>query len=81
MTDQKKQPVSEVSKMLNTAVTGIAGMVGDMKSQINSRIEQYLSNLDLVKREEVEVLKEMLSEIRKEQSSIKKRLDALEKKK
>lgn len=31
MTDQKKQPVSEVSKMLNTAVTGIAGMVGDMK--------------------------------------------------
>ena len=79
--ENKKQPESDISKMLNTAVTGITGMVGDMKGQLNSKIETYLAKMDLVKREEFEVLKEMLVEARKEQVALNKRLDALEKRK
>ncbi len=77
--ENKKQPESDISKMLNTAVTGITGMVGDMKGQLNSKIETYLAKMDLVKREEFEVLKEMLVEARKEQVALNKRLNALEK--
>ncbi len=78
MTEKKKQPVSDLSKILNTAVSGITGMVIDVKSQFNGKIENYLAKMDLVKREEFEVLKAMLAESRKEQKALSKRLDALE---
>ena len=78
MTEGKKQPASDLTKMLNTAVSGITGMVGDVKSQFNGKIESYLAKLDLVKREEFEVLKTMLVEIRKEQASLNKKLESLE---
>ncbi|MEK6734919.1 MAG: accessory factor UbiK family protein [Pseudomonadota bacterium] len=71
----KKQPETDVGKMFNTAITGITGMVGDFKSQFNSKIESYLAKLDLVKREEFEVVKSMLVEIRKEQKELKKKLE------
>jgi len=79
MSDENKQPISDISKMLNTAVSGITGMVSDVKSQLNEKIESYLAKMDLVKREEFELLKTMLAESRLEQKSLKKRLDALEK--
>lgn len=80
MSEEKKQPNNDFSKILNTAFSGVTGMVGDVKNQMNMKIESYLSNLDLVKREEFEVLKEMLIQSRKEQQHLSERLEALEKK-
>ncbi len=80
MSEGKKQPLNDVSKMLNTAMSGITGMFGDVKSQLNEKIDCYLAKLDLVKREEFDLLKAMLSESRKEQKALSKRLDALEEK-
>lgn len=79
MMNDNKQPESDVGKMLNTALSGITGMMQDVKAQINSKIESYVGKMDLVKREEFNVLKEMLTEIRKEQKSLKKELDSLKK--
>ena len=81
MTEENKQPESDVGKMLNTAVSGITGMVSDMKNQLNEKIETYLSKMDLVKREEIILVKEMLAKVIKEQDSINKKLAKLENKK
>ena len=81
MTEENKQPESDVGKMLNTAVSGITGMVSDMKNQLNGKIDTYLSKMDLVRREELDLVKEMLAKIIKEQDSINKKLAKLEEKK
>ncbi len=78
MSQYKKQPESDISKMLNTAVGGITGMVGDLRNQINSKIETYLTKMDLVKREEFEVVKEMLLESRREQQKLVEKIQKLE---
>lgn len=79
MPNSKKQPEGEVSKVLNSAFSGITGMLNDAKNQINTTIENYLSKIDLVKREEVEVLKEMIAECRKEQKLLSDKIAKLEK--
>ncbi len=79
MTEDNKQPVSDISKMLNTAMSGITGMVSDVKSQLSEKIESYLAKMDLVKREEFELIKTMLTESRLEQNALKHKLDSLEK--
>ena len=81
MTEENKQPESDVSKMLNTAVSGITGIVSDMRNQLNGRIDTYLSKMDLVKREELDLAKEMLAKIIKDQDEINKKLAKLESKK
>ena len=79
MPNNNKQPQGEVSKVLNSAFSGITGMFNDAKNQINVKIENYLSKIDLVKREEFEVLKEMLAECRKEQKKLNDKITKLEK--
>ena len=76
-----KQPSSDLSKMLGSAISSATGMVGDVRAQFNEKIEGYLAKLDLVKREEFELVKAMLTETRLEQEKLKKKIAALEKKK
>ena len=80
MDEENKQPAGDLSKMFNSALSGVTGMVSDVKAQFNEKIESYLAKMDLVKREEFELLKAMLTEIRLEQEALKKKLKTLEKK-
>ena len=68
----------DLSKILGSAITSVSGVIGDVKNQINEKIENYLTKMDLVKREEFDLLKSMLAEIRIEQEIIKKKLQDLE---
>jgi len=77
----KKQPSSDLSKMFGSAISSATGMVGDVKAQFNDKMESYLAKLDLVKREEFDLVKAMLTETRLEQEKLKKKIAALEKKK
>ena len=54
----------DLSKILGSAITSVSGVIGDVKNQI--------------KREEFDLLKSMLAEIRIEQEIIKKKLQDLE---
>ena len=80
MHHENKQPAGDLSKILGSAISGVAGMMGDVKTQINERIESYLAKMDLVKREEFELIKAMISESRLEQDKLTKKIAALEKK-
>jgi len=71
----------DLSKIFNSAVSTVTGMASDIKAQVNEKIEHYLAKMDLVKREEFEVVKAMLIEARTEQELLKKRLEILEHKK
>jgi BMFP domain-containing protein YqiC len=79
MSHNKKQPESDFSKVLNTALSGFTGMFGDAKKHVNAKVENYLAEMDIVKREEFEVLKEMVAQCRKEQIKILEKLEKIEK--
>ena len=65
--------------------TSAAGSVLDMKreleSMVSTQLEKLLQKMNLATREEVDTLQAMLAKARSEQDELKKRLDALEKKK
>lgn len=70
---------SDFSNILNTAVSALTGAAKDLKDEFNEKIISYLQKMDLVKREEFEVVSAMLEQSRLEQEIMKKRLDQLEK--
>lgn len=69
---------SDFTKLMNSTLSTITGMVGDVKAELDERIVSYLAKLNLVKREEHEVLQAMLKESRTEQENLKNRVLALE---
>jgi hypothetical protein len=72
--------LDDVARMFGNAL----GVVGSAKTEFEAafrhKLEVYLSSMDLVKREEFDVLKDMLTESRIEQETLKQRLDKLENK-
>lgn len=78
--NEKNSNNSDFSKIVGTAISSVTGVMKDVKDEFNEKIVSYLEKMDLVKREEFEVVQAMLNESRLEQEVMKKKLDALEKK-
>lgn len=70
---------SDFTKIMQSTFSAVTGMVGDVKAEFDERILNYLSKMDLVKREEFQVLQEMLKESRAEQEKLKEKIIKLEK--
>ena len=70
---------SDFTKIMNSTFSAVTGMVGDVKAEFDEKIINYLAKMDLVKREELEVVQAMLKESRLEQENLKKRILKLEK--
>jgi BMFP domain-containing protein YqiC len=75
-----KQPQGDISKIMQSAISSISGVVENVKCQIHDKTEDYISKLDFVKQEEFEVLKSMLGEIRLQQEKLNKKIDEIENK-
>ena len=67
--------------MANSAAGLASGMREEIEALVNSRVEKILDRLNLVSREEFDVVKAMLSKSRTEQEKIEERLRKLESKK
>ena len=67
--------------MANSAAGLASGMREEIEALVNSRVEKILDRLNLVSREEFDVLKAMLSKSRTEQEKLEERLRKLESKK
>ena len=76
---EKLSNSSDFSKIVNSTFSAVTGMVSDAKAEFDERIMNYLAKMDLVKREEFEVVQAMLKEARLEQENLKKRILELEK--
>lgn len=70
--------LDDLAKMAVGAVGGLTGLRQEIEAQIRLQIERVLGGMNLVGREELEVVKAMAARARVEQESMAERLAALE---
>ncbi|HWW48898.1 MAG TPA: accessory factor UbiK family protein [Xanthobacteraceae bacterium] len=70
--------LDELSRLMNDAAGAAQGVKREVDTVIRHQAERILSDLDLVKREEFEAVKDMARLAREENETLKGRLEALE---
>ena len=64
---------------MQTRAAGVAqGVKDEAETAVKSRVERLLADMDLVTREEFEVVREMAAKAREENDALLKRIEALE---
>ena len=76
---QTQNPVlDDLAKVAAGAVGGLAGIKHEVETRLKEQFERILGRMDLVTREEFEVVKAMAAKARAEQEAMAARLAALE---
>lgn len=70
--------IDDVTRLANDAAAALGGVRGEIETIVKSRIERVLAELDLVRRDEFETVRQMAALAREEQESLAARLAALE---
>ncbi len=70
----------ELAKMMGNAAGAAQSIRKEIDTLVQAQVERVLNNLNVVKREEFEVLKDMAEKARMENIRLESRLSALEKK-
>ena len=68
----------DLAKLVTDAAGVAQGLGKEVETAVKARAESFVADFDLVKREEVEVLRDMVVAARAENETLKGRLDALE---
>jgi BMFP domain-containing protein YqiC len=80
MTQTSNRFFDEIARLMNDATGAAQGVKREVETVIRSQAERILRDLDLVKREEFEAVKDMARLAREENEALKARIAALEKK-
>lgn len=80
MTQTTNRFFDDVARLMNDAAGAAQGVKREMETVIRTQAERILRDLDLVKREEFEAVKDMVRLAREENDALKARIEALEKK-
>ncbi|MEH2510627.1 BMFP domain-containing protein YqiC [Nitrobacteraceae bacterium AZCC 1564] len=80
MTQTTNRFFDDVARLMNDAAGAAQGVKREMETVIRGQAERILRDLDLVKREEFEAVKDMARLAREENDALKARIEALEKK-
>ena len=75
---KKNQLFDDVAKVAGGALSAIGGLKEETENLVKQRVEKFINRQNLVTREEFDVIKEMLSNIQREQMSIKKKIKELD---
>jgi BMFP domain-containing protein YqiC len=78
MTQTTNRFLDEMSRLMNDAAGAAQGVKREIDAVVRHQAERILADLDLVKREEFEAIKEMARLAREENEALKTRLAALE---
>jgi BMFP domain-containing protein YqiC len=78
MTQTTNRFFDEVARLMNDAAGVAQGMRRELDTLMRSQAERILRDLDVVKREELEAVKEMARLAREENEALKARIAALE---
>ena len=70
--------LDDLAKVAAGALSGVSGVKQEVESRLRRQFERILSGMDLVKREEFEVVKAMVAKARAEQEELAERLARLE---
>ncbi|MBN8982550.1 MAG: accessory factor UbiK family protein [Pseudomonadota bacterium] len=80
MTQTTNRFFDEIARVMNDAAGAAQGVKREVETVVRGQAERILRDLDLVKREEFEAVKDMARLAREENETLKARIDALEKK-
>jgi BMFP domain-containing protein YqiC len=78
MTQTTNRFFDEVARLMNDAAGVATGVRREFETLVKTQTERWLRDLDLVKREEFEVVKDMARLAREENEALKVRIAALE---
>jgi len=70
--------LDDLAKVAAGAMGGVAGVRQEVESRLRQQFERILANMEVVSREEFEVVKAMAAKARMEQEALAARLAALE---
>jgi BMFP domain-containing protein YqiC len=70
--------MDELSRLMNDAAGVAQGVRREVDGVIRTQAERFLRDMDLIKREEFEVVKEMARLAREENEELRARIEALE---
>jgi BMFP domain-containing protein YqiC len=70
--------LDDLARMAQGVVGGLSGLKHEIDTRLREQLERVLSHMDLVSREEFEVVKAMAAKARDEQEAMAARLAALE---
>ncbi|RXH23717.1 hypothetical protein XH99_30060 [Bradyrhizobium nanningense] len=78
MTQTSNRFFDEIGRLMNDAAGAAQGVKREFDTVMRSQAEKFLRDMDLVKREEFEVVKDMARLAREENEALKARIAALE---
>lgn len=70
--------LNDLAKLASGAAGGLNGMRQEIEAGLKARVERIAAEMDLVSREEFEVVREMAQKARLENEELKARIAALE---
>lgn len=70
----------EIAKLMSSASGAAQGVRKEVDTMVQSQVERVLNNLNVVKREEFDVVRDMAEKARSENEKLNQRLAELEKK-
>lgn len=80
MTQTSSRFFDEIARLMNDAAGAAQGVRREVEGVMRHQVERILSDIDVVRREDFEAVKEMARLARQENEALKARLEALEKK-
>ena len=78
MTQTQNRFFDEMAKLFNDAASVAQGIRREAENVFRTQIERLVADLDLVKREDFEVVRELASKTRAENEELRRRVAALE---
>lgn len=78
MNGEPNRILDELAKLMTNAAGAAKGVSQEMETFLRSQVEQVLNQLDLVKREEFDVVKQMASLAQSDKEELSRRVEALE---
>ena len=78
MTQTSNRLLDEMARLMNDATSVVQGVKREAEGVFRSQMERIVADLDLVKREDFDVVREMAAQAKAENEALKKRIEALE---
>ncbi len=78
MTQTQNRLMDEMARLMNDAASVAQGVKREAETVFRSQMERLVADLDLVRREEFDVVREMASKARAENEALKTRIAELE---
>jgi BMFP domain-containing protein YqiC len=76
---QTRNPlIDDLTKLANGAMGALSGVKDEVETRVRDRIAKILDGMDIPRREEFEVVKEMAAKAREENEALKKQIAELQ---